>query len=84
MVDDGVGSCYDKETERKKGKISKKIHYYGWLNSTVLPARINKMVAPMTDAIPKQRLADSRKALPPKSTLAALVPGAQLLGAGVG
>ena len=52
---------------------------------TVLEAaRINKMVAPMTEAMPKQRLADSLKALPPKSTLAALVPGAQLLGAGVG
>ena len=34
----------------------------------LIPARINKMVAPMVEAIPKHKLADSRKALPPKST----------------
>ena len=56
----------------------------GWLMTVLEAARINKMVAPMTEAMPKQRFDDSRNALPPKSTLAALVPGAQLLGAGVG
>ena len=36
--------------------------------TVLVAARINKIVAPMTEAMPKQRLADSRNAFPPKST----------------